>query len=495
MHVDSASADPAAMYQQRGVTLISVMAPVDGPKAVRINPLLFREHEIPFGVFAAVVGYVSANTSASGSLKQNSSSSSSSSDNDHADDINNNRYVYLLGVATAGLQLARVPLGQVNDSAAYTYFRPRTGTFGRDAPPLNATNTTDADVYLAGSFSYGTLFHSPYFRTFVLVYMNKLADSTFYIRFLDLRRPRAGPALAAKMDGWLRNGTYEKDERGGFGGSGGGGGGIGGIGPEDVDALARYAWSPAQVLHRTPPGKGGYSYAGAVHPEYFSRRYYPRSPVFTASDIAATAAAAAAAAVVLPSASGSNGNGRAGGGGQGGGSGGVDSGVGSGIERGEWFGGYEVPERDAGGDGRHLLLSWTAQARGGFATGIYQVQLARVAFGDIPAPPPPPPPPSPPTNNITVQANATSSSAGTASASSTIATTSALPTKRPQTILPMSSSSSSSSSSSTYGTPFIFVGRAAAVAGASAQKGMDGTALFGRTLAVLTAAAVVFGYM
>ena len=51
--------------------------------------------------------------------------------------------------------------------------------------------------------------------------------------------------------------------------------------------------------------------------------------------------------------------------------------------RNEWYGSDIVPERDAGGDGRHLLLSWTSQLQGGADNGIYQIWLAEVEFDDL----------------------------------------------------------------------------------------------------------------
>ena len=51
--------------------------------------------------------------------------------------------------------------------------------------------------------------------------------------------------------------------------------------------------------------------------------------------------------------------------------------------RNEWYGSDIVPERDAGGDGRHLLLSWTLQLQGGADNGIYQIWLAKVEFDDL----------------------------------------------------------------------------------------------------------------
>jgi len=118
-----------------------------------------------------------------------------------------------------------------------------------------------------------------------------------------------------------------------------------GIVQEDAEALVKYAWSPQQSLYSSPPGKGGFNYAGTAHPEYFNRQYFAKSlyPDSTPSDQRLNA----------------------------------------------WYGSMILSEDDAGGDGRHLLLSWTSQIQGGMDNGIYQIWLAKLEFdtmsGDSPS--------------------------------------------------------------------------------------------------------------
>ena len=105
---------------------------------------------------------------------------------------------------------------------------------------------------------------------------------------------------------------------------------------EDAEALVKYAWSPQQTLYSSPPGQGGFNYAGTAHPEYFNRQYFAQSlyPQNAPSDQRQNA----------------------------------------------WYGSTILSEDDAGGDGRHLLLSWTSQLQGGMDNGIYQIWLAKVEF-------------------------------------------------------------------------------------------------------------------
>ncbi|KAI9791067.1 MAG: hypothetical protein M1816_004298 [Peltula sp. TS41687] len=292
VHVNSDPEDPAGRYMPRGMTLVWISTSDDGPQAYRTSRLLFPDEQVPYGGYGAVVGSPSHDTARFRSK--------------------DDRDVYLLGVTDAGLQMARVDLKHIEIPSAYSYFNPIQADFTHEHPSPN--NANKDEIYMPGTFTSGTLFFSPYLKTFVLVYFNRMVDSTFYIRFLDLNQPL-------------------KDARP-----------RGSIGARDVEALVRYSWSEEQVLYRSPPGKGGFNYAGAAHPEYFNRQYYPRTTHFALRN-------------KLPWAAHGN----------------------------EWYGASEVSEPTSGGDGKHLLLSWTSQLRGGFDKGIYEIQLARIEFDDIPA--------------------------------------------------------------------------------------------------------------
>ena len=233
MYVNDQPDTAAVRFVARGMTLVLISSPEHGPQASRLTELIFPDEEIQFGGFAAVLGSRSLELS-------------------HPK-IKGDRDVYLFGVASAGLQVARVALSRIRDHEAYRYFSPRNLSFSRIFPDTSITDPKD--LYLGGTFSSGNVFYSPYFETWIMVYFNKYVDSTFYIRYLDLEQPKNASSMYWKMGGKFGQG----------------------ITSNDVEALVQYAWSEQQVLYKSEPGPGGYNYAGAVHPEYFNRQYYPDS--------------------------------------------------------------------------------------------------------------------------------------------------------------------------------------------------------------------------
>lgn len=313
VYVDAKPEDPSKLYQPRGITLISITAPNSGPVATRVVNLLFPGNTIPFGGFATLLGGPSLDTVSSRPV--------------------GDRDAYLFGYSDAGLQIARITLNDITTSLGYTFFEPNQCKF-TDTPPDPST-TDPGQIYLTGSFASGSVFYSPYFKTFLLIYMDKFADSTFLVRYLDLEKPSCGSLV------WIeggKNGT--------------------GIGPDDAEALVWYEWSPQQNLYVSPTGKGGFSYAGFAHPEFFNRQYLSAS-LYSKE--------------VPPS-----------------------------KRKNDWYGSKILAESAAGGDGKNLLLSWTSQEQGGFSTGIYHVMLAKLAFDDIPPNPAKPTPTKPPsTTNST----------------------------------------------------------------------------------------------
>ncbi|KAL8996675.1 MAG: hypothetical protein Q9188_006514 [Gyalolechia gomerana] len=293
VYVDSKPQDPSKKYQARGMTLISISTSSKGPVASRQGDLIIPGTEVAYGGFSCLLGYTSTA---------------------NAQDLSK-RDVYLLGITDGGLQLARARVEKLTDFSAYRFWDPVQLKFVEKPPKLD--EKVYKKIYLPGSFTYGNVFYSPYFYTFIMVYFNKFVDSTFRIRFLNLDNPVGDDPIWSK-----------KGKRGN------------GVAPEDVEALIKYAWSPEQELYRSPPCKGGFNYAGMAHPEYFNRQYF--------------------APTLYP------------------------KGTSASRRRNEWYGSNEVTEKDAGGDAKHLLLSWTSQLNGGFDSGIYQVQLAKVEFDAIP---------------------------------------------------------------------------------------------------------------
>lgn len=280
------------------MTLISITAPSSGPIATRQVDVVIPGTEVAFGGFSTLFGSVSTDIS------------------EDTKDVKGD--IYLLGMTDGGLQLARVGLNDIGTYAKFTFFDPENLNFTTDSPSSGGSDRRK--VYLPGTFSSGSVFYSPYFSTFVMIYFNKLADSTFYIRFLNTGLPLGNDAV------WRRGGKHGK-----------------GIEAEDAEALTKYAWSLQQKLYVTPTGKGGFNYAGVAHPEYFNRQYFGKSlyPDGTPAE----------------------------------------------QRKNDWYGSKLIAESDAGGDGKHVLLSWTSQSHGGLDTGIYTVQIAVIEFDDIPARP------------------------------------------------------------------------------------------------------------
>ena len=232
MYVDSKPQDPSKEYQARGMTLISIDAPISGPIATRQGDLVIPGTQVAFGGFSTLLGSTSTNST--------------------ADPDSGDRDVYMFGMTSGGLQLARVGISDVTTFDEYTHWDPADLSFSQVAPSPDITDYQH--IYLPGSFSSGSIFYSPYFVTFIMVYFNKMVDSTFYIRYLELNAPLSGDSV------WTLGGKDGK-----------------GIQAEDVEALVKYSWSAEQKLYLSPTAKGGFNYAGMAHPEYFNRQYFAKS--------------------------------------------------------------------------------------------------------------------------------------------------------------------------------------------------------------------------
>ena len=85
------------------------------------------------------------------------------------------------------------------------------------------------------------VFYSPRHLTFIIVYMNVYADSTFYFRYLEADQGILPPFAP----GGNTNADY-------------------------VENIFKYAWSEEQVLYKASPGLSGkYIYSGGIHQGYF----------------------------------------------------------------------------------------------------------------------------------------------------------------------------------------------------------------------------------
>ena len=304
------------------MTLITIIAPSTGPVATRQGDIVIPGTQVGFGGFTSLLGRKSIDAS--------------------SDPDDRQRDVYLLGVTDSGLQLAKVDVNDLNMFSKYKFWDPQALEFTSNPPKRDTTDTKM--IYMPGTFSSGSVFFSAYFKTFIMIYFNKMVDSTFHIRYLDLRRPLIDDKH------WIAGGLNGK-----------------GIEAEDAEALIRYRWSSEQKLYASPPGKGGFNYAGSAHPEFFNRQYFAKSlyPDNTPAK----------------------------------------------DRFNEWYGSSVVSLEDAKGlDGKCLLLSWTSQKVGGMDNGVYEIQLALVVFDDIPEDPSAHEKPTPTTSLASAPSSSTSSS-------------------------------------------------------------------------------------
>ncbi|KAK7183176.1 hypothetical protein DPSP01_011441 [Paraphaeosphaeria sporulosa] len=136
-------------------TLVEISAdPVAGPKVERVVPQLFYADESPlYGGFSTVVAHASSE-------------------------------LYLLSkewdasTLTGGMRVAKVPTSSYKDRATYTYWDGSSWT-----PDLAVASRAPAGLLFSASLSTGDVFWSEYYSTYMVVYFNTFADSTFYMRY------------------------------------------------------------------------------------------------------------------------------------------------------------------------------------------------------------------------------------------------------------------------------------------------------------------------
>ena len=194
VYVDSKPQDPSKEYQARGKTLITITTPDSGPIATRQGDLIIRGTEVAFGGFSTLLGYKSIDSA--------------------TDPDNGDRDVYLLVMTNNGLQLARAGINDLTDFSKYTFWNPKSQNFSTSPPTPGVID--NSQIYMPGTFSSGSIFYTPYFQTFIMVCFNKMVDSTFYIRYLQLDVPLEKGAV------WVARGKKGK-----------------GIEAEDIEALVK----------------------------------------------------------------------------------------------------------------------------------------------------------------------------------------------------------------------------------------------------------------
>ena len=95
--------------------------------------------------------------------------------------------------------------------------------------------------FLSGAYLDLDIFYSPRHLTFIIVYLTKYADSTFYYRYLQSDKAILPP--------YTKGGDPKSDY---------------------VELLTKFPWSDERVLYKAQPGLNGkYVYSGGVHQGYY----------------------------------------------------------------------------------------------------------------------------------------------------------------------------------------------------------------------------------
>jgi hypothetical protein len=192
----------AAVFHGLGnsVLLVSV-DPTYGPAASRVVKQLYQQNQVTFGTLGGIRAWGSSGIGG------------------------NDGSIYLFGSTDHGVLVARSTPTGFSDLSTYSYWNGNSWVNNMTASTSNATilnvPVQDLDVIYA-----------PALCSFVMVYLNTLADNTFYYRYLPLDL-NAGP-----------NGSY-------------------------VDNIVTSQWSNENVLAKLDAPAEGYVYAGGVHAGYF----------------------------------------------------------------------------------------------------------------------------------------------------------------------------------------------------------------------------------
>ncbi|KAL1600803.1 hypothetical protein SLS60_007191 [Paraconiothyrium brasiliense] len=136
-------------------TLVEITAdPIAGPKVERVVPQLFYADESPlYGGFSTIVSHESSD-------------------------------LYLFSkewdatTLTGGMRVAKVPVTAYKDRTQYTYWDGASWT-----SDLATASKAPAGLLFSSSLSTGDVFWSDYYNTYMVVYFNTFADSTFYMRY------------------------------------------------------------------------------------------------------------------------------------------------------------------------------------------------------------------------------------------------------------------------------------------------------------------------
>ncbi|KAI1629112.1 hypothetical protein EDD37DRAFT_37068 [Exophiala viscosa] len=192
----------AAVFNNLGNSILLVSVDLAyGPGATRVVKQLYQQNQTTFGTLGGVRSWGSSGTGA------------------------NDGSIYLFGQTDHGVLVARTTPDGFSDLSSYTYWNGSSWSGDMPSPSSNATMidfaVQDLDVV-----------YVPALRSFLMIYLNTLADNTFYYRYLPLD-------LNVTQSGYY------------------------------VDNIVTGQWSEEKILANITAPVEGYIYAGGMHAGYF----------------------------------------------------------------------------------------------------------------------------------------------------------------------------------------------------------------------------------
>ena len=199
----------AANFTCLGNTLLSVTTDEYGPVSTRVVNQMFTQDEVNFG---AIGGIRSWGPTGPGG---------------------NDGRVYVLGAGGNGILSGRVDVQDFADKTKYEYWD---GESWSTSMPSNSFDAYLISVEIMDI----DIFYSPRHLTFIMIYLTKYADNTFYYRYLNSSKPII-PGYAG--------GDSSSDY---------------------VEQIVHGPWSVEEVLYKAAePPSGNYIYDGSFHAGYF----------------------------------------------------------------------------------------------------------------------------------------------------------------------------------------------------------------------------------
>ncbi|KAK5418548.1 hypothetical protein LTR06_002298 [Exophiala xenobiotica] len=171
-----------------------------GPTAQRVAKQLYQQNQVTFGTLGGIRSWGSSGVGG------------------------NSGNIYLFGQTDHGVLVARTTPNSFTDLSTYTYWD---GKSWSNSMPSSSSNATMIDIPIQDL----DVVYVPALRSFVMVYLNTLADNTFYYRNLPL--------------------DLNVDQN------------------DDYDHIVTSQWSDEKVLTKIDSPAEGFIHAGGLHAGYF----------------------------------------------------------------------------------------------------------------------------------------------------------------------------------------------------------------------------------